>query len=142
MCAEACPVESIAPAVVLVCPARKEFEKHPGVSTSLTVSSAVACSYACPSNIPLVQYYRAAKSEIRAAQKAQLKSDRARIRFEFRERRLQQKKQQEEERRRLKREALQKKKAGGDASAQADPVQAALERVKARKQAGAEEESL
>jgi len=100
------------------------------------------CSAVCPSNIPLVQYYRAAKSEIRAAQKAQLKSDRARIRFEFRERRLQQKKQQEEERRHLKREALQKKKAGGDASAQADPVQAALERVKARKQAGAEEESL
>jgi electron transport complex protein RnfC len=86
-----------------------------------------------------VQYYRAAKSEIRAAQKAQIKSDRARLRFEFRERRLQQKKQQEEERRRLKREALQNKKAGGDAGAQADPVQAALERVKARKQAAAED---
>lgn len=97
------------------------------------------CSAVCPSSIPLVQYYRAAKSEIRSAQKAQVKSDRARIRFEFRERRLLQKKQQEEERRRLKREALQKKKAGGDAKAQADPVQAALERVKARKQAAAEE---
>jgi electron transport complex protein RnfC len=97
------------------------------------------CSAVCPSSIPLVQYYRAAKSEIRAAQKAQIKSDRARLRFEFRERRLQQKKQQEEERRRLKREALQNKKAGGDAGAQADPVQAALERVKARKQAAAED---
>ena len=99
------------------------------------------CSAVCPSTIPLVQYYRAAKGEIRAAQKAQIKSDRARLRFEFRERRLQQKKQQEEERRRLKREALQKKKAGGDAGALADPVQAALERVKARKQAAAEEGS-
>jgi len=97
------------------------------------------CSAVCPSGIPLVQYYRAAKSEIRAAQKAHAKSDRARLRFEFRERRLQQKKQQEEERRRLKREALQKKKAGGDASLQADPVQAALERVKARKQTAVEE---
>jgi len=97
------------------------------------------CSAVCPSGIPLVQYYRAAKSEIRAAQKAHARSDRARLRFEFRERRLQQKKQQEEERRRLKREALQKKKAGGDASVQADPVQAALQRVKARKQAAAEE---
>jgi electron transport complex protein RnfC len=95
------------------------------------------CSAVCPSNIPLVQYYRSAKSEIRAAQKALVKSDRARLRFEFRERRLQLKKQQDEERRRLKREALQNKKAqaAGDKPAVEDPVQAALERVKARKQA-------
>ena len=98
------------------------------------------CSAVCPSGIPLVQYYRAAKSEIRAARKAQIKSDRARHRFEFRERRLLLKKQQDEERRRLKREALQKKKAaaGGELPV-ADPVQAALERVKARKQAEQEE---
>ena len=100
------------------------------------------CSAVCPSQIPLVQYYRAAKSEIRAAQKAQVKSDRARLRFEFRERRLALKKQQEEERRRLKREALQKKRAGkGAETDKADPVQAALERVKARKQAAGQEES-
>ena len=101
------------------------------------------CSSVCPSGIPLVQYYRAAKSEIRAAHSARLKSDRARIRFESRERRLELKKQQEEERRRLKREALQKKRASkGDAEAAPaapDPVQAALERVKARKQAAQEE---
>jgi len=96
------------------------------------------CSAVCPSTIPLVQYYRAAKSDIRAAQKAQVKSDHARIRFESRERRLLLKKQQDEERRRLKREALQKKKAGSTASIE-DPVQAALERVKARKQAVQEE---
>ena len=80
-----------------------------------------------------MQYYRAAKSEIRAAQAAHFKSDRARIRFEFREKRLLLKKQQEEERRRLKREALKKKapqKQNGDSI---DPVQAALARVKAKK---------
>jgi electron transport complex protein RnfC len=92
------------------------------------------CSAVCPSQIPLVQYYRAAKSEIRAAQKAQLKSDRARVRFEFREKRLLLKKQKDDERRRLKREALQKKRADpGDEGSLTDPVQAALERVKARK---------
>jgi electron transport complex protein RnfC len=92
------------------------------------------CSAVCPSRIPLVQYYRAAKSEIRAAQKAQLKADRARIRFEFRENRLLLKKQKDDERRRLKREALQKKHVKpGDEASLADPVQAALERVKARK---------
>jgi electron transport complex protein RnfC len=99
------------------------------------------CSTVCPSRIPLVQYYRAAKSEIRAAQKAQFKSDRARLRFEFREKRLLLKKQQDEERRRLKREALQKKKAGaGNGKSTEDPVQAALDRVKARKK-NAQEDS-
>ena len=90
----------------------------------------------CPSQIPLVQYYRAAKSEIRAARQAHFKSDRARIRFEFREKRLLLKKQQDEERKRLKREALKKKnpKVAGAQNA-VDPVQAALDRVKAKKQA-------
>jgi electron transport complex protein RnfC len=94
------------------------------------------CSAACPSEIPLVQYYRAAKSEIRAIQQAQFKSDRARIRFEFREKRLLLNKQREEERRRLKREALKKRipqTQNGDT--EIDPVQAALARVKAKKQA-------
>ena len=100
------------------------------------------CSVVCPSQIPLVQYYRAAKSEIRAAQKAQFKSDRARARFEFREKRLLLKKQQEEERRRQKREALKKRQAkAGEAGAAPDPVAAALERVKQRKQAATQEES-
>jgi electron transport complex protein RnfC len=94
------------------------------------------CSAVCPSQIPLVQYYRAAKSEIRAAQKALFKSNRARARFEAREKRLLLKKQQDEERRRLKREALKKKQApSDDAEALPDPVQAALERVKERKKA-------
>ncbi|MCZ6668101.1 MAG: electron transport complex subunit RsxC [Gammaproteobacteria bacterium] len=93
------------------------------------------CSTVCPSEIPLVQYYRAAKSEIRAAQQANFKSDRARIRFDFREKRLLLRKQQEEERRRLKREALKKKipQVLNDDSV-IDPVQAALARVKAKKQ--------
>jgi len=98
------------------------------------------CSTVCPSRIPLVQYYRAAKSEIRAAQKAQFKSDHARLRFEFREKRLQLKKQQDEERRRLKREALQKKNTRpGNEKPMADPVQAALDRVKARKKLAQED---
>jgi electron transport complex protein RnfC len=92
------------------------------------------CSAVCPSEIPLVQYYRATKSDIRAAQQAQFKSDRARIRFEFREKRLLLKKQQEEERRRLKREALKKKVPEQQSSKTVvDPVEAALARVKAKK---------
>jgi Na+-translocating ferredoxin:NAD+ oxidoreductase subunit C len=92
------------------------------------------CSAVCPSQIPLVQYYRTAKSEIRSARRAQIKSDKSRIRFEIREERLARKKLQDEERKRLKREALQKKKSlGPHTTAENDPVKAALERVKAKK---------
>ncbi len=94
------------------------------------------CSAVCPSNIPLVQYYRTAKSEIIEARKKTAKSDRARERFEFREKRLLLKKQQDEERRRQKREAL-KKKQSGEKSGE-DPVAAALARVQAKKQAKTE----
>jgi electron transport complex protein RnfC len=93
------------------------------------------CSAVCPSEIPLVQYYRAAKSEIRTAQQAQFKSNRARIRFEFREKRLVLIKQLQEERRRLKREALKNKNLQKQNSGTVvDPVAAALARVKAKKQ--------
>lgn len=95
------------------------------------------CSAVCPSNIPLVQYYRTAKSEVIAARKATAKSDRARERFEFREKRLLLKKQQDEERRRKKREALKNKQAPNKAAE--DPVKAALARVQAKKQARTEE---
>lgn len=82
-----------------------------------------------------MQYYRASKSEIRATQQATVKADRARIRFEFREKRLLLKKQQEEEKRRLKREALLKKSAAKKLDNKDDPIQAALERIKAKKEA-------
>ncbi len=99
------------------------------------------CSAVCPSHIPLVQYYRFAKSEIWEQRRKTYKSDRSRKRHEFREARLLKKKQMDEERRRQKREALAKKKQAeqkgaadkGTKTQNADAVQAALERVKARK---------
>jgi electron transport complex protein RnfC len=42
------------------------------------------CTYVCPSDIPLVQYYRYAKSEIIAADKAKEAADLARERNDFR----------------------------------------------------------
>ncbi len=93
-------------------------------------------SAVCPSQIPLVQYYRATRSKIRALTQARFKSDRSRTRFEFREKRLLLKKQLDEERRRIKREALQKKHPQKKvADTTVNPVQAALERVRAKKQA-------
>nr|WP_299240174.1 electron transport complex subunit RsxC [uncultured Halomonas sp.] len=47
-----------------------------------------ACAYVCPSHIPLVQYYRASKSEIRAREQEARKAEHARHRFEFRQARI------------------------------------------------------
>ncbi|WP_227368073.1 electron transport complex subunit RsxC [Halomonas sp. M20] len=47
-----------------------------------------ACAYVCPSHIPLVQYYRASKSEIRAREQEAHKAEHARHRFEFRQARI------------------------------------------------------
>ena len=104
------------------------------------------CAAVCPSNIPLVQYYRFSKSEIWEQKRKTYKSDRARKRHEFREARIMKQKMLDEERRRERREALEKKKQAELAakaestetptsSPNADAVQAALERVKARKKA-------
>jgi electron transport complex protein RnfC len=42
------------------------------------------CAYVCPSHIPLVQYFRFAKSEIWARERDKKASDLAKARFEFR----------------------------------------------------------
>ncbi|QJQ94240.1 MULTISPECIES: electron transport complex subunit RsxC [Halomonadaceae] len=47
-----------------------------------------ACSYVCSSHIPLVQYFRAAKGEIRAHRDDMRQAEHARHRFEFRQARI------------------------------------------------------
>ncbi|HET8790428.1 MAG TPA: electron transport complex subunit RsxC, partial [Modicisalibacter sp.] len=47
-----------------------------------------ACAYVCPSHIPLVQYYRASKAEIRAREQEARRAEHARHRFELRQARL------------------------------------------------------
>jgi electron transport complex protein RnfC len=76
----------------------------------------------------LVQYYRSAKGALREAAKEQVRSDNSRGRFEARQTRL----EQEAAAREAKRAA---RKAAAEARAQAgdDPVQAAIERAKAKK---------
>ena len=131
-CAEVCPAQLL-PQQLYWHSRSKEYDKVAEYNLFDCIECG-CCSAVCPSEIPLVQYYRASKSEIRAAQQATFKSDRARIRFEFREKRLLLKKQQEEEKRRLKRETLLKKSAAKKADSQVpDLVQAALARIKAKK---------
>ncbi len=56
------------------------------------------CDYVCPSHIPLVNYFRFAKSEIQAEQREKKVADAARERFEFREERAEREKREKAER--------------------------------------------
>ncbi|MBH2034113.1 MAG: electron transport complex subunit RsxC [Pseudomonadales bacterium] len=71
-----------------------------------------ACAYVCPSSIPLVQYYRAAKSEIRELEHKHLKAEQSRQRFEQRQERL----RREDERKEAERQARAEKSARAKAA--------------------------
>ncbi|WP_192034525.1 electron transport complex subunit RsxC [Halomonas sp. YLGW01] len=64
-----------------------------------------ACSFVCPSHIPLVDYYRAAKGEIRARAFEAHKAEHARHRFEFRQARLEREAAEKEARRQARAQA-------------------------------------
>jgi electron transport complex protein RnfC len=92
------------------------------------------CAYVCPSNIPLVHYFRFAKSAIWSREQEKQAAELARRRFESREKRL-------EEAKRARAERLAKKKAAlaqvnvADKDAKQAVINASVERVKARRSA-------
>lgn len=90
------------------------------------------CDEVCPSNIPLVDYYRFAKTEIWAQEREKKVSDLARERHEFREFRLQREKDERAARH------AQKKKAVGNGETKSDDakkaaIQAAMDRARAKR---------
>ena len=93
-----------------------------------------ACAYVCPSALPLVQFYRAAKAEIKEKSIEQHQADIAKARFEARQARLE-RDAAEREATRAARKAEAKAKAKQDTrfAGEEDPVQAAIERAKAKK---------
>jgi Na+-translocating ferredoxin:NAD+ oxidoreductase subunit C len=65
-CAETCPVQFIAATVVLVSlKPKKSRQLH--AQHLFECIDCGCCAYVCPSHIPLVDYFRFAKAEIRAA---------------------------------------------------------------------------
>ena len=70
-----------------------------------------ACAYVCPSSIPLVQYYRAAKGEIRDLEQKQLKAEQSKQRFELRQERLRRAEEQKEAERKARAEKAARAKA-------------------------------
>jgi len=89
-----------------------------------------ACSWVCPSNIPLVQYYRSAKGAVSEARVERVRSERAKGRFEARLDRLEREAAEREAKRAARKAAAQKK---AEAATGEDPVAAAIARAKAKK---------
>lgn len=93
------------------------------------------CAAVCPSQIPLVDYYRYAKSELRLEALERRRAERARQRYEARERRLARQESERAERLKRKKERLKdKERVGG--KARKGEIEAAVERARARKRDG------
>ena len=88
-----------------------------------------ACAYVCPSSIPLVQYYRAAKAEIRELEQKQQKAEHSKQRFELRQERLRREEERKEEERRARAEKAARAKAAQAEAAAAAPVVSAAPAV-------------
>ncbi len=104
------------------------------------------CAVVCPSHIPLVHYYRYAKTEIWQQEKKRQKADRARRRHEFHLERLERAAREKAQKLAAKKAALEKKKQAqakaADHSSE-DPkkaaIAAALARANAKKAARAKQ---
>jgi electron transport complex protein RnfC len=99
------------------------------------------CAYVCPSHIPLVDFFRFAKSEIWEREREKQSADQARLRHEFKAFRLEREKQEKAEK--FARAAEKNKDAvaaGADAAADPDAgkkkaiLQAALDRAQKAKE--------
>ncbi|MDX1301227.1 electron transport complex subunit RsxC, partial [Photobacterium sp.] len=129
-CAEACPV-SLLPQQLQWYAKAQDFDKCEEYNLFDCIECG-ACAYVCPSEIPLVQYYRQAKSEIRTRKQDEANAERARLRYEAKTARMERDKAERENR--FKKAAEERRKdmasAGGD-----DAVAAAIARVKAKQAA-------
>jgi electron transport complex protein RnfC len=130
-CADACPA-SLLPQQLFWHSKAKELDKVQEYNLFDCIECG-ACAYVCPSEIPLVHYYRIAKSEIRIEQEDKQKSDKARGRFEKREARLIADQRARDEKHRL---AAESRKQAMDSNGNnaKDKIAAALARAKAKKQ--------
>ena len=108
-CAEACPA-SLLPQQLHFFAIGQEHEQLKAHNLFDCIECG-ACAYVCPSSIPLVQYYRAAKGEIRELEQKQLKAEHSKQRFELRQERLRRAEEQKEAERQARAERAARAKA-------------------------------
>jgi len=117
MCAQACPA-NLLPQQLYWYAQAEDFDRLENHNLFDCIECG-ACTFVCPSAIPLVQYYRAAKTEIRRKEAEKQKSDRARERFEQRKERIAKAEAEKEAKR------LARKKAAEAVKAQMEEPKAA-----------------
>ncbi|MBI4938207.1 MAG: electron transport complex subunit RsxC [Nitrosomonadales bacterium] len=135
-CADACPAD-LQPQELYWFAQARNFDKIRNYHLFDCIECG-ACNYVCPSHIPLAQYFRFAKSEIRALEHESAAAALARERYEFRQMRIERDKQEKAEKLAQKEKAALAARqpaaapvAPQDSSTQAR-IQAALERAKAQ----------
>jgi electron transport complex protein RnfC len=139
-CATSCPVDLL-PQQLYWYARAKDFDKAQDYHLFDCIECG-CCDYVCPSQIPLVHYFRYAKTEIWALEEEKRHADIARERHQFREARLEREKREKQERHKAKRAALDAKKGGtandaADAASNAKKaaIQAAMDRAKTKREA-------
>ncbi len=148
-CMDVCPVKLL-PQQMYWHIRAKDFEKALDHNINDCIDCG-CCSYVCPSHIPLVDYFRFAKNEVRDQKIAQEKADLSRERHEFLLFRKERDKRERDEKRAAHKAALQKKKAeagknsettkGTNKDSKADAIKAAMARAKAKKQERSKKEN-
>lgn len=135
MCEQACPA-SLLPQQMFWFAQGKEFEKLEQHNLFDCIECG-ACSWVCPSNIPLVQYYRASKAEILQLREEQQRSEQSRIRFEARQERIEREEAEKTAKRAARKKAAEQRAqaAAAGGTSDEDPIQAAIDRAKAKKAA-------
>ncbi|XDF78504.1 electron transport complex subunit RsxC [Aliivibrio fischeri] len=131
-CADACPT-SLLPQQLYWYSKSEDYDKCNEYNLDDCIECG-ACAYVCPSEIPLVQYYRQAKSEIYSRKQDALAAERAKLRFEEKNARLERDKLERENKFKQaaenRRKEMKTENKGGD-----DAIVAAIARVKAQKAA-------
>ncbi|NCO70433.1 MULTISPECIES: electron transport complex subunit RsxC [Shewanella] len=126
-CAVACPA-LLLPQQLFWHAKAEEYDKAASFNLKDCIECG-CCSYVCPSDIPLVEYYRVAKSALKNTAEEKLQAERAKQRFEVRLQRLEDEKTAREEK---SKQAAAKRQANMKSSDK-DAVAAAMARIAAKK---------
>ena len=129
-CARACPAD-LQPFEMYWYSRAKDFGKAQAYSLFDCIECG-CCAYVCPSHIPLVDFFRFAKSEIWEREREKTGADRARVRHEFKEFRLEREKKEKAEKFA---KAAEKQKEAAAATAGAPAADPEAEKKKAILQA-------
>ncbi|MCL1105521.1 electron transport complex subunit RsxC, partial [Shewanella algicola] len=126
-CAVACPA-LLLPQQLFWHAKAEEYDKAASFNLKDCIECG-CCSYVCPSDIPLVEYYRVAKSALKIEAEEKRQAEQAKVRFEARIQRL----EDEKNAREAKAKEAAAKRQSNMKSTDKDAVAAAMARIAAKK---------